>query len=72
VPSGQTSTGQPFTGQTGVTLARIPQARPALASLELSDDDIALIAVWPKLKPDGLSAIKEAAPPQPELKPAGP
>jgi hypothetical protein len=32
-----------------------------------------LIAVWPELKPDALSAIKQAAPPpQPELKPAGP
>jgi hypothetical protein len=56
-------------GQTITALARIPQVRPALAG----HDAVEVIAVWPELKPDGLSAIKEAAgPPQPELKPKGP
>jgi soluble lytic murein transglycosylase len=60
-------------GQTIVALARIPEARPALASQGPSEGDIVLIAVWPELKPDALLAIKQAAPPpQPELKPAGP
>jgi soluble lytic murein transglycosylase len=60
-------------GQTGVALARIPEARPALASLAAGEAEVALIAVWPELKPDGLFAIKQAAaPPQPELKPAAP
>jgi hypothetical protein len=59
-------------GQTGVALARIPEARPALASFA-GEAEVALIAVWPELKPDGLFAVKQAAaPPQPELKPAAP
>jgi soluble lytic murein transglycosylase len=60
-------------GQTGVALARIPEARPAPASLASGEAEVAFIAVWPELKPDALFAIKQAAaPPQPELKPAGP
>jgi soluble lytic murein transglycosylase-like protein len=60
-------------GQTIVVLARMPQARPAPVSHAGSEADLAVVAVWPELKPDGLSAIKEAAPPpQPELKPKGP
>jgi soluble lytic murein transglycosylase len=60
-------------GQTIAALARIPQVRPALAGHDAVEVDSAVIAVWPELKPDGLSAIKEAAgPPQPELKPKGP
>jgi peptidoglycan lytic transglycosylase len=60
-------------GQTSAALARIPEARPASASLDAGEAEVALIAVWPELKPDGLVAIKQAAaPPQPELKPAAP
>jgi soluble lytic murein transglycosylase-like protein len=59
-------------GQTVAALARIPQARPAPAS-QAGETEFAAVAVWPELKPDGLSAIKQAAPPpQPELKPKGP
>jgi Transglycosylase SLT domain len=60
-------------GQTGVALARIPEARPAPASHASGEAEVALTAVWPELKPDDLFAIKQAAaPPQPELKPATP
>jgi hypothetical protein len=61
-------------GQTSAALARIPQARPALVGHAAGEIDVAGIAAWPEPKPEGLSAIKEAAapPPQPELKPKGP
>ena len=40
--------------------------RPALASDDAIEADFAVIGVWPELKPDALSAIKEAAgPPRP-------
>lgn len=59
-------------GQTITALARMPQARPALASHDLRDAGLTVV-VWPELKPDGLSAMKGAAPPpQPELKPKEP
>jgi Transglycosylase SLT domain len=61
-------------GQTIAALARMPQVRPALAGHDVGEVDSAVIAVWPELKPDGLSAVKEVATraPQPELKPKGP
>ncbi len=60
-------------GQTLAAPSRIPQARPASASLNVGSD-LAGIVVWPELKPDGRLAIEAATvpPPQPELKPAGP
>jgi soluble lytic murein transglycosylase len=61
------------TGQAIAFLARIPRARPALASHDVGETDLAVISITPELKPDGLTAMKEAAaPPQPELKPKGP
>jgi soluble lytic murein transglycosylase len=61
-------------GQTTAALARIPQARPALAGHVAGETNVAVVAGWPEVEPDGLSAIKEAAapPPQPELKPKAP
>jgi soluble lytic murein transglycosylase len=60
-------------GQTDAALARMPQARPALAGYPADDGEVAVVVTWPELKPDALSAIKQAAaPPQPELKPKGP
>jgi soluble lytic murein transglycosylase len=67
----ESSRGLVPSGQTIVALARIPQARPALASYDASEA-LAAIVVWPELKPDGLWAMEEAARPQPELKPKGP
>jgi soluble lytic murein transglycosylase len=60
------------TGQAIAFLARIPEARPALASNDAGEADLAVISTTPELKPDGLTAIKAATPPQPELKPKGP
>jgi hypothetical protein len=60
-------------GQTPGAPSRIPQARPASASLDAAGD-LAGLEVWPELKPDGRLGIEAATapPPQPELKPAGP
>ena len=67
-------TGLAPSGQTTAALARMPQARPALAGHHADEARIAIAALWPEPKPDGLSVTKQAAalPPQPELKPKGP
>ncbi|HEX5077835.1 MAG TPA: lytic transglycosylase domain-containing protein [Geminicoccaceae bacterium] len=60
-------------GQTIAALARMPRARPALASLDPSEGEAAMLVLWPEPKPDDPLALKEAAePPQPELKPEVP
>ena len=66
-------TGLAPSGQRAAALARMPQARPALAGHDADEVRVAIVAVWPEPKPDGLSTIEAATlPPQPELKPKGP
>jgi soluble lytic murein transglycosylase len=60
----------PPSGQTVAALVRIPEVRPASASHAPGEGEGTVVAIWPAPKPDALSTIKEAAPPQPELKPA--